>query len=138
MTTSVLVDSNIFLDLFGGGPTSLWSREALVEGGSTATLTVNPVIWSEISARFATEADLAEALAGLSLQKEPIPFRAAFAAGKAHLSYRKAGGARERTLPDFLVGAHAATSGYKLLTRDAARYRSYFPDLEIIAPDTHP
>jgi predicted nucleic acid-binding protein len=138
VTTSVLVDSNIFLDIFEGEQTGSWSREALVMAGSVAALSVNPIIWSEISARFPSEAELAAALVGLSVHKQPIPFEAAFAAGKAHLSYRKAGGARERTLPDFLVGAHAATSGYKLLTRDAARYRTYFPDLEIIAPDTHP
>jgi len=138
VTTSVLVDSNVFLDLFEGGPTRDWSRDALAQAGSAAALTVNPIIWSEISARFATQADLLDALTGLSVQREPIPFEAAFAAGKAHLVYRKAGGARERTLPDFLIGAHAATSGHILLTRDASRYRTYFPDLEIIAPDTHP
>ena len=138
MTTSVLVDSNIFLDLFEGGPTRKWSRDALARAGSAAMLTVNPIIWSEISARFATEADLVDALTGLPFQREPIPFEAAFAAGKAHLAYRKAGGARERTLPDFLIGAHASTSGHTLLTRDASRYRTYFPSLEIIAPDTHP
>ena len=138
MTISVLVDSNIILDLFEGGPTRAWSREALAKAGSTAALAVNPIIWSEISARFASEAELTAALSGLQVEKQPIPFEAAFLAGKAHLAYRQAGGLRERTLPDFLVGAHAVARGHKVLTRDPARYRTYFPDLEVIAPDTHP
>lgn len=136
--TSVLVDSNIFLDMFQGGPASHWSRGNLVREGSAGALVVNPVIWSEISVRFPTEADLAQSLAGLTVHKAQIPFEAAFAAGKAHLAYRQNGGTRERTLPDFLIGAHAQVAGHRLLTRDATRYRSYFPDLDIIAPDTHP
>lgn len=136
--TSVLVDSNIFLDMFQGGPASGWSRSNLVREGSVAALVVNPVIWSEISVRFPTEADLAESLAGLAVHKAQIPYEAAFAAGKAHLAYRQNGGSHDRTLPDFLIGAHAQVAGHRLLTRDATRYRSYFPDLDIIAPDTHP
>ena len=138
MTTSALVDSNIFLDVFAGGPASGWSRSALVEVGRSALLAVNPVIWSEISARFATVSDLEGALSGLPIERYPLPFEAAFLAGKAHFAYRKAGGQREPTLPDFLIGAHAAVAGYRLLTRDPARYRSYFPDLDIVSPETHP
>ncbi len=138
MTISVLVDSNIFLDLFHGGPASGWSLDALVQVGSVSAIFVNPVIWSEISARFATEADVNSALVGLPVQKAPIPYEAAFMAGQAHAAYRRNGGQRERTLPDFLVGAHAFVAGHRLLTRDPKRYRAYFPDLEIIAPDTHP
>lgn len=139
MTTSVLVDSSIFLDVFQADPgSSHWSREALAQAGSTAALVINPIIWSDISARFQSEADLQHALIGLTIHKQPISFEAAFLAGKAHLAYRKSGDGRERTLPDFLVGAHAAVSGHALLTRDSARYRAYFPNLEIIAPETHP
>lgn len=136
--TSVLVDSDIFLDMFQGGPASAWSRRSLVQQGSAGALVVNPVIWSEISVRFPTEADLANSLEGLAVHKTQIPFEAAFAAGKAHLAYRQNGGTRDRILPDFLIGAHARVAGHRLLTRDASRYRSYFPDLDIIAPDTHP
>jgi predicted nucleic acid-binding protein len=138
VTTSTLVDSNIFLDVLSGGSHHQWSRDALTVAGGEGELIVNVVIWSEISARFATEDHLAGALMGLVLQRREISFDAAFAAGKAHLAYRRTGGTRERTLPDFLVGAHAAVSGYRLLTRDPARYRTYFPSLSVIAPDTHP
>lgn len=96
------------------------------------------MIWSEIAVRFSSEADLHIAFQGLTIHRRDIPFSAAFLAGRAHGKYRRAGGVRERTLPDFLIGAHAASQGYALLTRDPARYRTYFPDLELIAPDTHP
>ena len=69
------------------------------------------------------------------LDREAIPYEAAFLAGKCFLVYRQRGGTKRSPLPDFFIGAHAAVAGYRLLTRDAARYRSYFPRLPLIAPD---
>ncbi len=136
--TSVLVDSNILLDIFQGGVHAEWSRYALASAGSRMPLFVNPVIWSEIAVRFDSEASLNTLLRGLAVRKRELSFEAAFMAGLAHGRYRRAGGVRERTLPDFLIGAHAAHEDHTLLTRDPARYRTYFPDLALIAPDTHP
>lgn len=68
-------------------------------------------------------------------RREPLPFEAAFLAGKAFRRYRAAGGARSSALPDFYIGAHATVAGYRLMTRDAGRYRTYYPTLELIAPD---
>lgn len=138
MKTSTLVDSNIFIDLFEDGADRDWSVERLAELGSKAPLVINAVIWSELAANFLSERELNNEIAGLALEKQPLPFAAAFIAGKAHAGYRRSGGKRERTLPDFLIGAHASISGHRLLTRDASRYRGYFPDLDIISPDTHP
>ncbi|MBE7184727.1 MAG: type II toxin-antitoxin system VapC family toxin [Methylobacterium mesophilicum] len=138
MQTSTLIDTNIFIDLFQGGPTSHWSLDALERVGGDAPLLINPTIWAEIGGHFASETELDAAFDDLPIEKEQLPFGAAFLAGQAHLAYRLAGGTRERTLPDFLIGAHALHGGYRLLTRDAARYRTYFPSLTLIAPDTHP
>jgi predicted nucleic acid-binding protein len=99
---------------------------------------VNSIIWSELAPLITNEAALEGAAAKLKLVREFVPWNAAFLAGETHARYRRAGGNRERTLPDFLIGAHAVVLGYRLLTRDPARYRSYFPVVEIIAPDTHP
>lgn len=55
-------------------------------------------------------------------------------AGRAFLGYRRRGGQRRSPLPDFYIGAHAAVRGYRLLTRDVARYRAYFPTVELVAP----
>ena len=101
-------------------------------------LVINPVIWSELAASPLSEQQLSLSLDWLDLKREPLSYDVAFRAGKAHLLYRRNGGQRERTLPDFFIGAHAAVRSHRLLTRDAIRYRSYFSDLDIISPETHP
>ncbi len=136
--TSVLVDSNIFFDVMLGSDTAEWSAGKLVELGGMRPLVVNPIIWSEIGAGFASPEALSRALSGLVLEKLSLSFEVAFRAGQAYRAYRRAGGLRERTLPDFLVGAHAEVEGHALLTRDSRRYATYFPSLEIIAPETYP
>ncbi len=138
MKTSTLVDTNIFIDVWGiPGPMTRWSRAALVQCRTEGSLIINPVIWSEIAPLIEDEGRLNGYSHDLGIEKETMPWSGSFQAGMTHARYRKAGGARERTLPDFLIGAHAAYAGHRLLTRDSARYRSYFPDLDIIAPDTH-
>jgi hypothetical protein len=67
-------------------------------------------------------------------EREPIPYEAAFLAGKSFLAYRRRGGTKRSPLPDFFIGAHAAIAGYRLLTRDVVRYSTYFPKLQLIAP----
>lgn len=137
--TSSLVDTNILIDVLG--PASLsraWSLEALKRCFDEGELVLNPVIWSELSASPLSEQDIGLAIGWLDLKREPLSYEIAFRAGKAHRAYRKAGGVRERTLPDFLIGAHAAVRGHRLLTRDPQRYRAHFPDVPLISPETHP
>jgi predicted nucleic acid-binding protein len=100
----------------------------------TARLVINPVIYAEISIRYQRIEDLDEALPKDILEREAIPFEAAFLAGKSYLSYRRRGGVKRSPLPDFFIGAHAAIAGYQVLTRDPTRYRTYFPKLSVIAP----
>ena len=136
--TSVLIDTNIFIDVFGPEtPFKAWSSRAILSLRSEAQFVMTPVVWSELAGLLPSEDELALALSRLNLQREALPFSAAYRAGLAHQRYRRAGGLRERTLPDFLIGAHAEARGHQLLTRDAARYRSYFPSLDIISPETH-
>ena len=91
-----------------------------------------PVLGLRLAAEFLV---LDAALPTNIFEREPIPYEAAFLAGKAYLAYRRRGGTRRSSLPDFFIGAHAAVSSYQLLTRDSARYRAYFPKLSLIAPD---
>jgi predicted nucleic acid-binding protein len=112
-----------------------WSETALAQAARRSRLVINPIIYSEISIRFSSMEELDESLPPALLDREPIPFEAAFLAGKVYLRYRRAGGARSSPLPDFLIGAHAAISGYSLLSRDTRRFRTYFPGLNVIAPD---
>ncbi|MYZ48132.1 type II toxin-antitoxin system VapC family toxin [Propylenella binzhouense] len=135
---STLVDSNVLIDVIEMAEVwSEWSAARLAEAADLGEIIINPIVLAETSMHFLDE-DAYEAAAFARLTREQTPWEAAFRAGQAHARYRRSGGMRERTLPDFLIGAHAAVKGHRLLTRDARRYRAYFPDLDIIAPDTHP
>lgn len=139
MPKSTLIDSDILIDVWGPpAATTEWSSAALTAGSIEGPLLVNTIVWSEIAPAVADEASLVALSGGIGVERQPIPWSAAYLAGRAHNRYRHAGGQRMRTLPDFLIGAHALHGGHRLLTRDPGRYRSYFPDLDIIAPDTHP
>ncbi len=78
--------------------------------------------------------DLDAALPEPAFERQPLPWPAAFLAARCFLAYRRSGGTRRSPLPDFYIGAHAAVAGLRLLTRDATRYRTYFPRLELVAP----
>jgi predicted nucleic acid-binding protein len=130
-----VVDSNVILDVFTEDSRwSAWSSAALAEAAERARLIVNPIIYAEVSIHFRRIEDLDAALPRDTFSREPIPFEAAFLAGKAFLKYRRGGGVRRSPLPDFFIGAHAAVAGYRLLTRDAHRFRAYFPTIELITP----
>lgn len=139
MKNSTLVDSNVLLDVMTvSGAWFDWSRAALNVAIETGPVLINPIIYAEISTRFLDAEELESQLFMRFLGREDIPWGAAFLAGKAHAQYRRSGGTKQGTLPDFFIGAHAAFAGYLLLTRDTSRFATYFPDLEIIAPDMHP
>ena len=131
----VLVDSNVILDVFTQDPR--WfdrSAAVLPRMAGDHELIVNPIVYAEVSVGFERIEELDAALPGESFRREPLPWEAAFLAGKCFVRYRRAGGSRRAPLPDFYIGAHAAVRGIPLLTRDAARYRAYFPRLELILP----
>lgn len=132
---TVLVDSNVLLDVMTGDPEwSDWSSEALARCAESTALAINPLIYVEVSIRFDRIEDLQDALPEADFLRLPLPWDAAFLAGKCFVRNRRGRGASRSPLPDFYIGAHAAVAGLALLTRDAARYRTYFPGLEIIAP----
>jgi predicted nucleic acid-binding protein len=87
--------------------------------------------------RYSRIEDLNAAIPTTLVDREPVPYEAAFLAGTAFSIYRKRGGKKRSTLPDFFVGAHASVAGYSLLARDATRYRTYFPKLALIAPNDY-
>ncbi len=133
---AVLVDSNILLDVMSGdGRWAAWSADTLARVADSHRLFINSIVYAEISIRFSRIEELDEALTPDVLTREPIPYEAAFLAGKVFVAYRRAGGTRTAPLPDFFIGAHAAVTGASLLTRDTARYRTYFPTVNLIAPD---
>ena len=136
MPAAVLVDSNVILDVATADPSwSRWSIEALESASDGSILVINPLIYAEVSASYDRIEDV-DAIVPMSLfRRDPLPYEAAFLAGKAFVTYRRRGGTRSAPLPDFYIGAHAAVAGFRLLTRDARRFRTYFPTLQILAPD---
>jgi hypothetical protein len=132
---STLVDSNILLDIATRDATWFdWSSQALESAANESPLIINAIIYAEVSIGFQRIEDLETAIPANLYRRDPLPFEAAFLAGKAFLKYRHRGGTRVRPLPDFYIGAHAAIAQHRLLTRDPRRYRTYFPSVELIAP----
>jgi predicted nucleic acid-binding protein len=113
---------------------SAWSEDALAQCAERSALAINPLIYAEVSIRFELIEELEDALPAEDFLRLPLPWEAAFLAGKCFVRYRRRRGRRRSPLPDFYIGAHAAVAGLALLTRDATRYRTYFPGVEIIAP----
>ena len=131
----VLVDSNVLLDVLTEDPR--WyarSSSRLAAVAEDNVLVINPIVYAEVSVGFARIEDADAAMPAELFRREALPWEAGFLAGKCFLRYRRSGGSRRSPLPDFYIGAHAAVRGIPLLTRDAARYRTYFPRLELLLP----
>jgi len=131
----LLVDTNVLVDVLENDPEwADWSIRQLRAQSQIHELDINPVIYAELSLTFSTVEALDEAIADLGLSFLELPRPALFLAGKAFARYRRQGGAKHNVLADFFIGAHAAVSGARLLTRDARRYQTYFPSVELITP----
>ena len=130
-----LVDANVILDVVTEDNEWVeWSASMLERTADSGRLAINPIIYAEVAVRFPRIEDLELALPRAYFGREAIPWAAAFLAAKCFERYRRSGGARRSPLPDLFIGAHAAVAGMTLLTRDARRYRTYFPKLRIVAP----
>lgn len=110
------------------------SRAATSAALDAGPVLINQVVYGEVSLHFSTVEALNAELSESRFTRANLPWDATFLAARAHRTYRQRGGSRTSTLPDFFIGAHAAVLALRLLTRDAARYRTYFPTLEIISP----
>ncbi len=133
---ATLVDSNVLIDITAKDPHWLsWSREAFIDVVEEGPVLVDQIVFAEVSIGYPTPEECELALAVQGVECVPIPWPAAFLAGRAFASYRQRRGSKLAPLPDFFIGAHAAVAGLRLLTRDASRYRTYFPTVELIAPE---
>ncbi len=133
----VLVDTNVLVDLLTDDPTwATWSSDAFCACMDHARMVIDTAVYAELAVRYPSVEALEQMIGAAGLEREQVPWSAAFLAGKAFDEYRHAGGTRRSPLPDFYIGAHAAVTGMRLLTRDADRYRTYFPSVELIAPDS--
>ena len=131
----ILVDSNVILDVVTDDPEwGEWSADALARHAEGAPLVINPIVYAEVSIGFERIEDLEAALPADAFTRAPLPWEAAFLAGKCFLQYQRRGGRKSAPLPDFYIGAHAAVARLSLLTRDPRRYRTYFPTVRLITP----
>ncbi len=131
----ILVDTNVLLDIATNDPVwADWSMENLDAAANLGPVVINAVIYSEFSVGYERIEEVERLLTEVEIGWSVIPREALFLAGKVFQAYRRQGGVRTGVLPDFFIGAHAAVSGMTLLTRDAARYRTYFPKVELISP----
>lgn len=137
MMKPVLVDSCIVIDLLAEKSDWYeWSLAQLIALRASGALAINQIIYAELSSGYDTPAEAERALAPFGFIQLSQPWEAAFLAGAAYRTYRQRGGKRRSPLPDFYIGAHAATSALRLLTRDAAHYQTYFPTLLLITPES--
>jgi predicted nucleic acid-binding protein len=132
----ILVDTNVLVDIVGDDPIwAEWSQRHLVIAAAQDELAINDIIYAELSVRYAAIEELDAMIRDAGLVSAVIPRPALFLAGKAFQRYRFAGGIKTGVLPDFFIGAHAVIADSMLVTRDAARYRTYFPGIMLIAPN---
>jgi predicted nucleic acid-binding protein len=132
---NILVDSNIILDIFLNDQNwNVWSESILSQYSTTHKLSINPIIYTEISIGFERIEDLELAVNTCGFKILQMPKEALFLAGKAYIKYKKRKGTKNSTMPDFFIGAHAAISNMDLITRDVSRYRTYFPSVKLITP----
>jgi predicted nucleic acid-binding protein len=137
MKTSILVDTNVLVDVMTFSSTWFeWSRAALRVAVEQSRVVINPIIYAEIGTRFESAQELDNQNFMRFLEREEVPWPAAFLAGKAHMQYRRLGGMKLTTLSDFFIGAYALVSDYYLLTRDSRRFETYFPAVKVISPET--
>ena len=131
----LLVDSNVLVDVLQNDPQwADWSIAQMRAQAKLHVLAINPIIYAEISLSFSTLEALDDVVRTLALELREVPPPALFLAAKAYAQYRRRGGSKGQVLPDFFIGAHAAVEGWPLLTRDASRFRTYFPALEVLSP----
>jgi predicted nucleic acid-binding protein len=136
MIQMILVGSNVIIDVLSQDPSwRSWSEAALIDAANHDEIAINPIIYAEVASGFATMASPDAHIGAGEFPRLALPYEAGFIAGLAFVNNRRRGGTRISPLPDFYVGAHAAFSGFRLLTRDAKRYAGYFPTVELIAPD---
>jgi predicted nucleic acid-binding protein len=130
-----MVDTCVLLDVITEDAMwAPWAAERLGSARDQGELVINPIIYAEVAAGYNTIEAPDSALPAADFHREPLPYNAGFLASRAFKTYRNGGGMRRSPPPDFYIGAHAAVSGYPLITRDVRRYRSYFPNLRLISP----
>jgi predicted nucleic acid-binding protein len=132
---TVLVDTSVLLDILAPSSWRGWSEKQLIGAADRGDLAINQIIYAELAVGFTAKERLERTLQGVGLVRLSVPWASAWLASQAFMRYRRQGGTRTTPLPDFFIGAHAEAADLTLLTRDPARIRTFFPAVDVIAPD---
>jgi predicted nucleic acid-binding protein len=132
---TTLVDSSVLLDVLAPSRWRQWSEKELSAAAEHGEVAINQIVYAEVAVGFRSREHLERTLQGAGIMRVALPWAAAWLVARAFLDYRKRGGSRTTPLPDFFIGAHAEAAGIPLLTRDPHRVRTYFPEVELIAPN---
>ena len=131
----ILVDTNVFVDVIHQDPIWLnWSLSELSKAKAKHQLMTNFVVYAELHTHNTAGPHIDAFLNKLKVDVHDLSRPAAQLAANAFRTYRQRGGTKTGVLPDFFIGAHAQAEGFKLLTRDAGRYKTYFPKIKLICP----
>ncbi len=131
----ILVDSNVWIDLIRNDPVWFeWSSQQIERAYFAGQVVTNPVIYAELAPVYDTPQELADFFQSGKTPVAPFSPACSYIAGRAFLKYRQSRGAKTGVLPDFFIGAQAQTEGWTILTRDKARYKTYFPKVKLISP----
>ena len=131
----ILVDSNVWIDLIQNDPLWMpWSKEQILLARQQKSLVINPIVYAELVPNYDRFEDLAHFVKLSSAIMKPLSDKCAYEAGRAFIAYRQRGGIKTNVIADFFIGAQTVTEGWILLTRDAARYKTYFPKIKLICP----
>ncbi len=132
----ILVDTNILIDVLSTNSNwQSWSLDAMERESLSGSLLINDIVYAELAARYLSQENVDAVVERLELRFEHLSRPALYLAGRAFAAYRAAGGPRTSILSDFFIGAHADVAELTILTRDVRRYRTYFPNVALIAPD---
>ena len=132
----ILIDSCVLLDLFTNDQYwGDWSESMFEKYSQTNTLYINTIIYTEISIGFEKIEEVEDAISHLGIKVLEIPREALFLTGKAFMQYRRNKGTKNSPLPDFFIGAHSSVTQLDLITRDLSKYKTYFPQVNLIYPD---
>lgn len=130
----IAVDSSVLIDLIGDGARAEAAAHSLRDALHHGPVVVCDVVLAEVCTALKQGSDVLGYLEGAGLGYNAIESKAALRAGEMQRRYRQRGGIRDRTVPDFLVGAHAMLQCNALITRDAGFFRDYFKGLRVIEP----
>jgi hypothetical protein len=136
----IAIDSSVLIDLIGNDARAPAAEDALRRALAHGPVVACEVVIGELVAGLGHGSIVIDALEEAGIGFVPMELRSAVRAGEMQRRYKDrlrsgtAAATARRTVPDFLIGAHALLQCSGLITRDAGFFRDYFKGLKVIVP----